>query len=79
MIGKPKEGGEYLKDAGAHVYFGGLRSIKGRHDDGHGHGYLDDQGNFKVFHDPYDPRDKAAKSAARTAAPYRPPPARRKR
>jgi hypothetical protein len=44
--------GEYLDRMGAHVYFGGIGEPDGL---GHGHGWLDKNGNFEVWRDPFDP------------------------
>lgn len=52
MKGVLRYKGQWLSDMGAHVYFGGLDHPDG---DGHGHGYIDELGNFTVFRDPYDP------------------------
>lgn len=60
---------QWLTEMGAHVYFGGLGKPDGR---GHGHGYVDEDGNFTVFRDPYDPAGgKAARDAA--TGTYQPP------
>jgi hypothetical protein len=69
MKGVPRYQGQWLSDMGAHVYFGGLDRPDG---DGHGHGYIDENGNFTVYRDPYDP---AGGNAARRAATvtYTPP------
>lgn len=44
--------GEPMDRMGAHVYFGGIGKPDGL---GHGHGWLDENGNFEVWHDPFDP------------------------
>ena len=44
--------GEYFDRMGAHVYFGGIGKPAGL---GHGHGWLDEKGNFEVWRDPFDP------------------------
>jgi len=62
MKGVPRYNGQWLSDMGAHVYFGGLDSPDGP---GHGHGYIDQVGNFTAFRDPYDP---AKGNTARQAA-----------
>jgi hypothetical protein len=69
MKGVPRWDGEWLEDMGAHVYFGGLDEPDG---DGHGHGYIDEEGNFTVFRDPYDPAGGQAARDAATAT-YSPP------
>lgn len=73
MKGVPRYRGQWLSDMGAHVYFGGLDNPDGP---GHGHGYIDDAGNFTVFRDPYDPaRGNSARQAA--TGTYCPPPRKR--
>lgn len=64
---------QWLTERGAHIYFGGLDGPDG---DGHGHGYIDDQGNFTVFRDPYDPA--GGKAARRAATHTYCPPVRKK-
>lgn len=73
MKGVPRYHGQWLSDMGAHVYFGGLDTPDG---DGHGHGYIDDEGNFTVFRDPYDPSGGHAARQAATET-YCPPARRR--
>jgi hypothetical protein len=53
--------GEYLDRLGAHVYFGGLHEADG---EGHGHGWIDANGTFSVFRDPYDPAVNGARARA---------------
>jgi hypothetical protein len=63
QTGSHKYGGK-VEERGAHIYFGGLHKPDGR---GHGHGFLDADGNFTVFRDPWDP---ATGRAGRRAATH---------
>jgi hypothetical protein len=58
-----------LAKEGAHVYFGGLYEADGK---GHGHGFIDADGRFKVWRDPWDPRRGGPARRAATQT-YEPP------
>lgn len=74
MKGVVRYKGEFLEERGAHVYFGGLGEADGP---GHGHGFIDDDGKFTVFRDPYDPA--GGKSVRRAATHEYVPPVNKKK